>query len=66
METHLAWAALDRVRLARSHGSRIDGYVLVVLALELGHEVGDHAIVEVLSSQVSVSCSRLHLEDPIL
>jgi hypothetical protein len=37
-----------------------------VLALELVHEVIDHAVVEVLTAQVSVSGGRLDLEDSVL
>ena len=37
-----------------------------MLALELGHEVVDHAVVEVLTAQMGVASSRLHLEDAVL
>jgi hypothetical protein len=37
-----------------------------VLALELGNKVADHAVVEVLTAQVSITSSRLDLENAIL
>lgn len=40
--------------------------VLLVLALELRHEVVHHAIVKILAAQVSVSSSRFHFKDAIL
>jgi NAD-specific glutamate dehydrogenase len=44
----------------------VGGEVLLVLALELLHEVVDHAVVEVLTAQVSVAGGRLDLEDAVL
>ena len=40
--------------------------VLLVLALELVDKMVDHSVVEVLSSQVSVTSGGLHLEDTLL
>ena len=40
--------------------------VLLVLALELLHEVVHHAVVEVLPAEVRVAGRRLHLEDAVL
>ncbi|GER51585.1 NAD-specific glutamate dehydrogenase [Striga asiatica] len=40
--------------------------VLPVLAAELGHEVVDEAVVEVLPAEVGVPRGGLHLEDPFL
>ena len=37
-----------------------------MLPLELGHEVVDHPVVEVLATEVSVSGSGLDLEDALL
>ena len=37
-----------------------------MLALELGDKVVDHAVVEVLTAQMGVAGSRLHLEDAVV
>ena len=51
--------------LARSaeaaEGAGVGGHVLLVLALELLHEVVDHAVVEVLTAKVGVTGSGLDL-----
>lgn len=49
-----------------TQGTLVDAQVLLVLALELLHEMVDHAVVEVLAAQVGVSGGRLDLEDAIL
>eukprot|EP00754_Rhynchopus_humris_P032203 Rhum_TRINITY_DN15385_c6_g2::Rhum_TRINITY_DN15385_c6_g2_i4::g.154871::m.154871 len=46
-----------------AQGTLVRRQVLLVLPLELLHEVVHHAVVEVLTTQVSVSGRRLHLED---
>merc|ERR1719473_268692 len=59
----------ESVRLARAqaaHRARVAGDVLLVLALELGHEVVDHAVVEVLAAKVGVARGGLDLEDALL
>lgn len=43
----------------------VGGQVLLVLALEFLHKVVDHAVVEVLTAQVSVASSRLDFEDAV-
>ena len=67
------WAEEERVRLARSQAVRrrrraraLVGQVLLVLALELVDEVVDETVVEVLTTQVSVTSSGLDLEDTLL
>src|SRR5690606_2564043 len=47
-------------------GTSVGGEILLVLALELLGEVVDETVVEVLTSQVSVTSSGLDLEDTIL
>ena len=37
-----------------------------MLALELSHKVRNHAVIEVFSSEMSISGRRLHLEDSVL
>ena len=61
------------MRLARSQrgseaaqGARVARDVLLVLALELLHEVVDEAVVKVLPAQVGVSGGGLDLEDALL
>mmetsp|Transcript_5579 Transcript_5579/g.11733 ORF Transcript_5579/g.11733 Transcript_5579/m.11733 type:complete len:165 (-) Transcript_5579:589-1083(-) len=49
-----------------TQGTLVLGHVLAVAALEVLEEVVDHAVVEVLSSQVSVSCGGFNLEDSLL
>ena len=49
-----------------AHGTRVARQVLLMLALELLHEVVDGAVVEVLAAQVGVARGRLHLEDALL
>mmetsp|Transcript_542 Transcript_542/g.1283 ORF Transcript_542/g.1283 Transcript_542/m.1283 type:complete len:165 (-) Transcript_542:592-1086(-) len=49
-----------------TQGALILGHVLTVAALEVLEKVVHHAIVEVLSSQVSVSCGGFNLEDSLL
>ncbi|KAI8422733.1 hypothetical protein MSG28_006492 [Choristoneura fumiferana] len=44
----------------------VGGEVLLVLPLELLDEVGDHAVIEVLASQMGVAGGGLHLEDAVL
>ena len=46
-----------------SDGALVAGDVLLVLPLELVHEVGHHPVVEVLSAQVSVASSGFDLFD---
>ncbi|GMR52836.1 hypothetical protein PMAYCL1PPCAC_23031, partial [Pristionchus mayeri] len=46
--------------------TRVRCQILLVLSLELGNEVVDHAVVEVLSSEMGVSSSGLDLEDSVL
>jgi len=43
----------------------IGRHVLFVLALELAHKMGDHAVVEILAAQVRVACGRLDFKDAI-
>merc|ERR1719243_125604 len=59
----------ERVRLARAqaaHGARVGRDVLLVLALELLHEVVDGAVVEVLAAEVRVAGGGLDLKDALL
>lgn len=49
-----------------TQGAFVRREVLLVLALELLHEVVDHAIVEVLATQVGVAGGGFHLEDAVL
>merc|ERR1719333_1541596 len=49
-----------------THGAGVAGEVLLVLALELLHEVVDHPVVKVLSTKVSVASSSLDLKDAIV
>eukprot|EP01084_Bolivina_argentea_P109167 195120_1 len=44
-------------------GTVVAGHVALVLALELLHEVGDHAVVEVLTTQMGVTSGGLDLEE---
>lgn len=44
----------------------IDSQILLVFALEFRHEVGDHSVVEIFASQMSIPCGRLDLENSIL
>merc|ERR1719424_48460 len=63
------WVDDERVRLARAqaaHGTRVARQILLVLALELLHEVVDGAVVEVLAAQVGVAGGGLDLEDALL
>merc|ERR1719473_1604923 len=49
-----------------AHRAGVAGDVLLVLALELLHEVVHHPVVEVLAAQVRVAGGRLDLEDALL
>lgn len=49
-----------------THSSLVVDDFLFELALELSDEVGNHAVVKVLTAQVSVTGSGLDLEDAIL
>merc|ERR1711959_456811 len=49
-----------------THGTGVAGHVLLVLALELLHEVVDETVVKVLTTKVSVTGGRLHLEDAVV
>ena len=49
-----------------THGAGVAGDVPVVHPLELGHEVGDEAVVEVLAALMGVTGGGLHLEDALL
>jgi len=49
-----------------THGARVPGHVLLVLSLELLREVVHKAVIEVLTSKVSVTSGGLHLEDAIV
>lgn len=44
----------------------IAGDVFLELALELGNEVVDHSVVEILTSQMGVTCGRLDFKNAIL
>ncbi|KAG8141542.1 putative NAD-specific glutamate dehydrogenase protein, partial [Naja naja] len=46
-------------------GPLVLAYVLLVLALELGDEMVDHAVVEVFTPQVGVPCRRFHFKDAV-
>ena len=49
-----------------AEGTSVGGEVLLVLALELLDEVVDEAVVEILTTQVSVTSGGLDLEDTLL
>lgn len=52
-------------RAQTAHCPLVVADVFLVLALELGDEVVDHAVIKVFSAQVRVACCGLHLKDAI-
>lgn len=53
-------------RAQAAHSALVAADVLLELALELGNEVVDHAIVKVFAAQVSVARCGLDLKDAVL
>merc|ERR1719482_1566940 len=49
-----------------THGTRVAGHVLLVLALELLGEVVDETVVEVLAAEMGVASGGLDLEDSVV
>ena len=49
-----------------THGTSVGGHVLLVLPLELSGEVVDHSVIEILTTQVSITSGGLDLEDTVL
>ena len=50
---------------AHLQGACVGGHVLLVLALEFLSEVVDHAVIEIFTTQVSITSSSLDFEDTI-
>ena len=49
-----------------TEGTWVGRQILFILALEFLDKMVDETVVKILSTQVSVTCSGLHLEDTVL